>query len=750
MRINRLIGTIRSRMRIDPAAVEGAGRFLIRVGGFLIPFLFLLTAWPIFAPERLLGIGFLLLIGVGVALAGLLLVRIIQSKPARFWWGVLLVAAMLFLTTLAGGVAAKGQAVLILSALLGIGLIGGCSALLRRDGLRWVAATGLVTGLGITLAIVVLAALPGWGRETPRRPVITARVPDLPNPGVAGAHDVTTMTYGSGTDRHRPEFGAGVTFRSRSVDGSRLLDGWEGATGWARTRYWGFDAKALPLNGRVWSPDGEGPFPVVLIVHGNHDMEDYSDSGYAWLGEHFASHGIFTVSVDENFLNSGFSDALAGFEGGLARENDARGWLLLEHLRQLREWNAARDHPLAGKLDLDRVVLIGHSRGGEAVAEAALFNRLPAFPDDARQSFDFGFGIQGLIAIAPIDGQYQPRARKTLVEDVSYLVIHGSLDGDVQSFTGAAQFARITFPQCSRCFKSGVYVIGANHGQFNTVWGRADSPMPGRLFLNLEPVMDGGLQREVARPLFTAFLLTTLFGRDEYREIFAAAPRSAPWVGQPVELISDYRAAGEIAIADFEDDANVATGSLAAVNITASGFTRWSEAEVGLKWGPLDSAAVKLGWDRKAEVAPPVWRIDFSASPPAFTALSFSLAMGEDSPLDDPGAAWQTPESLDLGIVVTDRSGQEARIDLAELGVLAPPVHAHTRKHPWLDGTATTEPLFTRYRIDAAQLAPLDLADIVAVEFRFDRSPRGLLWLDDLVLTPAPVPVDPFEVESGG
>ncbi len=198
--------------------------------------------------------------------------------------------------------------------------------------------------------------LPGWNDAGSERPIIVAKEWTLANPGLPGTHTFKALSYGSGTDRHRQEFGSGTTLRSRSVDGSRLIDGWNGAAGWARTRYWGFDAKALPLNGRVWMPEGVGPFPIVLIVHGNHDMEDFSDTGYAWLGEHFASHGIVSVSVDENFLNSGYSDLLGRLDGGLEAENDARGWLLLEHLKQLREWTSSQDNPFSGKLDFERVV----------------------------------------------------------------------------------------------------------------------------------------------------------------------------------------------------------------------------------------------------------------------------------------------------------------------------------------------------------------------------------------------------------
>ena len=45
---------------------------------------------------------------------------------------------------------------------------------------------------------------------------------------------------------------------------------------------------------------------------------------------------------------------------------------------------------------MSRITLMGHSRGGEAVAVAAAFNTLSYYPDDATIKFDFAgsFGDQ--------------------------------------------------------------------------------------------------------------------------------------------------------------------------------------------------------------------------------------------------------------------------------------------------------------------------------------------------------------------
>ena len=238
----------------------------------------------------------------------------------------------------------------------------------------------------------------------------------------------------------------------------------------SRSKYWGFDFKKLPINGRVWYPQGDGPFPLVLIVHGNHNMKDFSDPGYGYLGQHLASRGFILASVDENFIN-----------GNLRGENDGRGWLLLEHLRRWRTWNDSLGSPFYHKVDMGNIALMGHSRGGEAVAVAAAFNRLSHYPDDATIKFDYNFDIKSIVAIAPVDGQYQPAGKPTPVENVNYLVFHGSHDGDVSAFSGLRQYQRIKFTDGQPWFKSAVYMYRANHGQWNTVWGNKDNgPRSGR------------------------------------------------------------------------------------------------------------------------------------------------------------------------------------------------------------------------------------------------------------------------------
>src|SRR5687767_7555047 len=177
-------------------------------------------------------------------------------------------------------------------------------------------------------------------------PVVLARHQlSAPNPGERGPMTVKTMYYGSGTDLRRPEFKDSVTLKTKTVDGSPFVSATPEITK-SRKKYWGFGYDKMPVNGRVWYPEGAGPFPLVLVVHGNHNMKDFSDPGYGYLGELLASRGFILASVDENFLN-----------GNIRGENDARGWMLLQHIRAWKQFNDSAGSPFHNKVDLANIGL---------------------------------------------------------------------------------------------------------------------------------------------------------------------------------------------------------------------------------------------------------------------------------------------------------------------------------------------------------------------------------------------------------
>jgi hypothetical protein len=299
---------------------------------------------------------------------------------------------------------------------------------------------------------------------------------------------------------------------------------------------WPFANTNVPLNGHVCVPHGRGPFPLAIFAHGNHDPLANSTPGYLYLCELLASHGIIAATIDVNFLN--------GFNFG---ENDARAIVHLEHVKQFRIWDGSAAHPLHAKVDLNRILIVGHSRGGEGVGHASFFNRLasirpdtlsPVVPLDGSVGLGpYRFNLAAAAAIAPTDRQYQPISGPTVVPD-RYFLIHGSRDDDVSTFAGYNTYDRahavdLANPTVSDGkWKSLLWVYRANHNQFNSVWP-SETP-PGL-------AMPRPQQEQTARVAFGTLARVLLLHQRDYLDVLRDHAVAAPWMPAGADFVSQFQ-----------------------------------------------------------------------------------------------------------------------------------------------------------------------------------------------------------------
>ena len=570
-----------------------------------------------------------------------------------------------------------------------------------------------------------------------------------PNPAENGPFAVKTLFYGAGNDIRRPEYGPGVAIKTRTADASLFFEDFKGWKRAWRKKYWGFDADRLPLNARVWYPEGPGPFPLALIVHGNHDMADFSDPGYAYLGELLASRGFILASVDENFLNSGlFHDP--------PKQQQVRGWLLLEHLKLWREWNQKAGNPFAGKVDLAHIALLGHSRGGEAAATAAAFNRMKYYPEDANIRFDYGFAIQAVVAIAPADGQYRPAGQRRWIENVSYLTLQGAHDADVSSFAGSRQWDHVRYTQSGPWFKAEIYAYRANHGQFNTVWGRADAGQPLSWLLNLKPLMTGPEQRRISKTYIAAFLEATLRDRREYLPLFQDWRVARAWLPDTL-YVNRYQDASYVPLAAYQEDADLTTTTVPGGSIDGANLSIWREGRIPFRQGDRDYNGVFLGWNR-ARDAPPAtytitlpehaaadWRLDANST----VELSVA-ALDEDAPLPGkkkdekekkPDQKKKEREAPDFTIELVASDGATVRVPISRLAAVPPPLKEKFTKVAAMEGLAYEkdwEPVFQTVRAPLAVFAgdpgskPFDPRKLTRVRLKFDRTASSVICIGGL------------------
>ncbi len=221
---------------------------------------------------------------------------------------------------------------------------------------------------------------------------------------------------------------------------------------------------------------GAGPFPLIVVLHGRHatcldpDEFDPSDpfanvydqwpcgpgrepvpsyTGYDYWAENLASHGFVIASIGANGIaavDNAFDDGGAG----------ARGQLIAEHLRLWERFNSTDEFGTKynGAIDLDRVGLVGHSRGGEGVA-AFLAQQAPTSPAT----------IRAALLLAPVD------FTRIVVPHVPLAVVLPYCDGDVYDLDGAH------YHDDSRLAAAGdvapkytFSMSGSNHNFYNTVW----------------------------------------------------------------------------------------------------------------------------------------------------------------------------------------------------------------------------------------------------------------------------------------
>jgi len=597
--------------------------------------------------------------------------------------------------------------------------------------------------------------------------VLSHQMISAPNPGEKGAFAVKTMYYGSGTDKRRAEFRDSVTIKTKTVDASPFVTV-DPPQVKAREKDWGFGVNKSPINGRVWYPDGNGPFPLVLIVHGNHNPLDYSDPGYGYLGELLASRGFILVSVDENFIN-----------GGLRGESDGRAWLLLKHLEVWKHWNDSAAGPFSHKVDMNNIGLMGHSRGGEAVGIAAAFNRLSHYPDDANVKFNFNFNIKSVFAIAPVDGQYRPAGVPNPLENVNYMVIHGSHDGDVSSFNGLRAFQRIKFTDGKPWFKAAWYVYRANHGQWNSVWGNKDNGPRSARSLDLRGLISEEDQRQFSKVTIGAFMEATLHGKSEYLPMFRDHRVAGAWLPKTM-YITRFQESGFKSIATFDEDVDVTTGSVPGVTISADSLATWKENALNLRSGTgdvLNTNAVTLGWnnhirgdDTTKFGKPASYTITLSDS--IVTALNvgressiyLSLAPtdakpGARAPARDTtkkadstkkdekkppakkpdGKPQKDTTQVDLSIEVVDASGHAARLPLTRYGKPRRPLEIHLLRRADEERQrfpTQFELVLQTYVLplaDFVQAAPgFDPTHLRSVRLVFDRLAAGTVVVDDI------------------
>jgi hypothetical protein len=262
------------------------------------------------------------------------------------------------------------------------------------------------------------------------------------------------------------------------------------------------------------TPIAAGSHPIFIMEHGNHSFCNISAAnhaacpvaqrklnhmGYMHLLDALASYGIIAVSIDAYDLT-----------GGVPQWIPERGDLILKHLEFWSHLNNAASYPsytdpfaglFSGHVDLSKISVSGHSRGGEASVSAYVRNLLRP---PAQQ-----FSIGSVSSIAPVDGQGY------VLGDVPYFVVLPASDCDVFDLSGARIYDRAGTAS-NLTVKSGIDVYGANHNFFNTVWAADGDDCGGAGRNDFIPAAN---QQAIGEAYMSAFVRSQLLGEDVYEDM---------------------------------------------------------------------------------------------------------------------------------------------------------------------------------------------------------------------------------------
>lgn len=521
------------------------------------------------------------------------------------------------------------------------------------------------------------------------------------------------------------------------------------------------------LTGVLTMSDAGGRKPLVVVMHGRHEMceqvkepagndvwhcpprfrEVRSYAGYGYLARSLARRGYAVLSVDVNssLLTEDIGiPSLDGEDDSLFRGMRYRAEIARETLRRLA---VAADGgpnrfslPVAGRIDFERIALVGHSRGGEGVVNLAR-GGVPGT-------------VRGIVVISPVDFE-----RLHVPADIPFASIISYCDGDVFDQQGLIYYDDARTDRRSAPLYQ-LVALGANHNFFNRIWPDELGPIDPGGPIPVDP--DGaeptepppatwctaragrgggrltrGATQRLAIDVIGTFVDATVSGDGRAQAAlarrFGADGARAPRSVAGAAVVTAYRAPSA-RVVDIDRGRRLGTNTLGGT-VTAAGLrlARCRTSRCGA--GPYNQKAVS----RRVIWATPggVLREDLGRARDLtrFTRLTMRVGQGlpkaPPAPVPDPVTGEFPPpepiilpiEPLAFSIRLVDARGRSATVRLSgRESALRAPLDVD---HGPVLGTLT---------LPLHRFAGIDRRRVRAVEFVFDGTPAGTMLLTDLGL----------------
>ena len=450
-----------------------------------------------------------------------------------------------------------------------------------------------------------------------------------------------------------------------------------------------FPADAAGATTPAQLSDAEDEYPMVVVVHGN-SLSLLSYQGYDYLLEHLARNGMIAASIHVYPGAAGVSRARA----------------LFKHLEILRT-------KFGDRIDWERLGIMGHSRGGEAVVIASKLN-----VDEG-----LGYELGAIVSLAPTD-QYGPYSLAGPYA-VPYLVIYGGLDGDVAG--GWPKSTGFSLYDRADPVKSMIFAERACHDRFNTQWDDNDFYFGQLTPADQVAVISADAHEKIVKGYMNGFFRWRLFDDDDMRDFFTGdeRPRQVEQAdGGTVQIDVQYQEPGGLELDRFaggtwqvNDLGGVVTATLAAV--PGKGDLNALDGN-----SPHDHTGGLLRWDAASHIYVsnlPAASQDISD----YDLLSFRVTQRYGSASDPVGM----PQ--DFFVMLTDQDGRSRQVPVSQFAALNYP---YVRGLTYLTKSAmkTVRIPLSEYTRELVGVEPIELDELASVGFELTVDPAGEIEVTDI------------------
>jgi hypothetical protein len=503
------------------------------------------------------------------------------------------------------------------------------------------------------------------------------------------------------------------------------------------------------LNGIIAAPDaGDGPFPVVVILHGNHrgcpvpegdtidrwpcdpDLEQPNYRGYEYLIRRLAAHGIMALSININ------AEYTIGF--GEPIPNERLKQLVDLHLQALAEATGgglqAFGLDLNGRADLSRLVFIGHSQGGEGAYWLVQDHAL----DSPDALVNIGYGpVVGVLMVAPSGNLGGAKGAR-----IPLAILLPACDNDVFQQEGQLYYEITRLDPDQNPWASSVWLERANHNYFNEILRDEAVTRPGRP--DCEPLLTPQAQRDFLSE-YTLDFLDRILSQDPGATARLGMDLSSPAPDQLYE--QSARIAGLVPDSDrlplllpaaaSELETSLQGGEVIAEDLTLTyckegyfipsmvpGSEPCKRVNLTIPGNPAMIVAGWTGPEAALRFSLPE-ELDLSG----YSAISLRAALDPLSSLNPPGAE----QALTVRLV--DVHGATASLSTrAGEPALEYPEGNQEESDTFDGGWFTGRVPLTSIRLPLQEFTGVDLSAIQEIAILFDRTPSGTLFMSDFEL----------------